>query len=228
MLGCLRCNQVIWRLWVQHRWKGVWICALLRFLLNPWWPWECILKAANLGQILWFIFGRNRNPRRLSYLLKTHSHLAVQQRLQASCCNSPPCAIIFDETCKFHDNGFPCNSEKKKTLKTQRCFYTMWPKSVCIQISQQAALYFRDKLSGSTITQNFIEGLIWLREKLWILKRIGSLLPLAGCEAKALLPKEDTSYYGLDAIPGHTWHLISIPYRLPQSTSSTTSLHEQA
>lgn len=42
--------------------------------------------------------------------------------------------------------------------------------------------------------QNSIEGYICLCEKLGSPKRIGSLLPLAVCEAKALLPKEDTSY----------------------------------
>lgn len=68
----------------------------------------------------------------------------------------------------------------------------MWPKSVCIQISQQAALCFRDKFSGSPIAQNSIEGCICLREKLGSLKRMAFLLPLAGCEAKALLSKEDT------------------------------------
>lgn len=70
----------------------------------------------------------------------------------------------------------------------------MWPKSACIQISQQAALYFRDKFSGSTIPQNSTEGYIYPHEKQESLKKIGSLLPLAVCEAKALLPKEDTSY----------------------------------
>lgn len=93
----LRCNQVTWRLWAQqHRWKEVWMRALLTFPQNPQWSWECILKAANLGQILWFLSGKSRNPRRLSCLLTLHGHLTVQRRhTQASCHNSRPCAIIF-------------------------------------------------------------------------------------------------------------------------------------
>lgn len=80
------------------RWKGVWMRAPLTFPHNPQWPWECILKAANLAQILWFLSGRSRNPRRLSGLLTLHGHLTVQRRhTRASCHNSPPCAIVFYE-----------------------------------------------------------------------------------------------------------------------------------
>lgn len=83
---------------------------------------------------------------------------------------------------------------KRKHLKLKGALTQCGLKSACIQISQQEVLHFRDKFSGSTIPQNSIEGYICLREKLGSLKKIGSLFPLAVCEAKALFPKEDTSY----------------------------------
>lgn len=167
MLDQLRCNQVTRRLWVQHGWKGVWICAFLTFSKKPQWPWECILKAANLGQILWSIFGRNRNPRRLSYLLKLHSHLAVQQRhTQASLLTQ------FSNSCYYfwwkRESTMIMDScvTVKKTLKTLRCSYTVWPESVIFKCLSEKLCTLEINFSESTIAWDSVRGYVYLCEEL--------------------------------------------------------------
>lgn len=75
--------------------SGAWPTSV--FLQNPSHTWECSLKAANLGQILLLTFGRNWDPRRLSYLLK-----ASQQglRLRPPATSSAHSAISPSENVK--------------------------------------------------------------------------------------------------------------------------------
>lgn len=81
-------NQVTLRLSLQTRLAvGSRAWPTSAFLQNPSHTWGCGLKAANLGQILLLTFGRNWDPRRLSYLLKASQPLysAAGIETQASC-----------------------------------------------------------------------------------------------------------------------------------------------
>lgn len=138
------------------------------FLQKPWCPWECSLKAANLGQIRWFIFGRNWDPRRLSYLLKLHSHLAVQQRRRLGPSATHLILCHFSQW-KCHGTwlkGFHFLIFKEK-YKNQAGSYVMWPKLVWIQPPHD---------QGSTIAQALCHQVLGLCS----LSYCKALLPVGG------------------------------------------------